>query len=55
MQFCKTKSAADGSATYGSFLTALAQTNTTSLTGDVQDATGAAMRVDGNLTNPRRV
>ena len=53
MQFCKTKSAAVVLLLIGSFLTALAQTNTTSLTGDVQDATGAAIAGSTvTLTNP---
>ena len=53
MQFCKTKSAAAVLLLIGSFLTALAQTNTTSLSGDVQDATGAAIAGSTvTLTNP---
>jgi hypothetical protein len=53
MQFCKTKLAAAVLLLIASFLPALAQTNTTSLTGDVQDATGAAIAGSTvTLTNP---
>src|SRR5260370_27641047 len=53
MQFCKNKLVAAVLLLLASFLPALAQTNTTSLTGDVQDATGAAI-TGGTvvLTNP---
>src|SRR6266567_2807409 len=53
MQFFKTKLVAAVLLLLASFLPALAQTNTTSLTGDVQDATGAAIAGSAvTLTNP---
>ena len=53
MQFCRSKFAIAVFLMLASFMTAMAQTNTTSLTGEIQDATGAA--ISGGavvLTNP---
>lgn len=53
MQFCRNKFVTAVLLMLASFMTAMAQTNTTSLTGDIQDATGAA--ISGGaviLTNP---
>src|SRR5216683_151489 len=53
MQFCKNKLVAAVLLLLASFLPALAQTNTTSLTGDVQDATGATIAGSTvTITNP---
>ncbi len=53
MQFCKNKFATAVLLMFASFMTAMAQTNTTALTGEIHDATGAA--ISGGaviLTNP---
>ncbi len=53
MQFCRNKFATAVLLMFASFMTAMAQTNTTSLTGEIKDATGAA--ISGSaviLTNP---
>jgi hypothetical protein len=53
MQFCRNKFATAVLLILASFLPAMAQTNTTSLTGEIQDSTGAAITGSAViLTNP---